>query len=363
MIIWMTPDNKRDFSMIIDSAKVKSIIDNLTLTNYDINDIIYLLSFYQIEDIQYTENFDECKDTEEVLTALFKYKLNNDDTTARDAVINYILCNIAGRGIVIDLNSLFRRGVTSEVISKANKVKPYKGFLQLQSPIVTIDTGAYANDLDVQELICSDTLTTIQANAFTGAYNLEAVQFKDRLSYIGDYAFYGTAIKELELPKSLRIIDEYAFAYCKYLTEVKLNEGLTKVGARAFMQDVSLCEVDLPSTCKTLGDSTFAMCNSLRRCGIPSVEEIGDYCFYENRSLVSICLPSTLKTLGMNVFEGCTELKEISLPANIPNFNPKALYGIPEDCKILIRANNEQEALTSMKLFINKLKYEVITDA
>lgn len=363
MIIWMTPENLEQFSLVRDKNRVTEIIAGLTLVTNDINGIIYLLSYYQADGIKYTPDCEKCRGVDETIQALFRYKLHNDDVSARDETLNYILCDIAGRGLTIDLNSLFQRGLTAEVISKANKVKPYKGFLQLQSPIVTVDTGAYENDLDVRELICSDTLTTIQANAFTGAYNLESVQFKDRLSYIGDYAFYGTAIKELELPKSVRIIDEYAFAYCKYLTDIKFNEGLTKVGARAFMQSINLCEVELPTTCKTLGDSAFAMCSSVRHCNLPNVEEIGDYCFYENRSLVSVYLPNSLKTLGMNVFEGCTELREISLPANIPNFNPKALDGIPDDCKILIRSTGNQEALTSLKLFVNKLKYEVITDA
>ena len=51
-----------------------------------------------------------------------------------------------------------------------------------------------------------------------------------QLERIGENCFYGTAIKEFRAPQSLREVGSGAFAGCKGLERVALNEGLEKLG-------------------------------------------------------------------------------------------------------------------------------------
>ena len=50
------------------------------------------------------------------------------------------------------------------------------------------------------------------------------------LEKVGENCFYGTAIKEFRAPQSLREVGSGAFAGCKGLERVALNEGLERLG-------------------------------------------------------------------------------------------------------------------------------------
>ena len=55
------------------------------------------------------------------------------------------------------------------------------------------------------------------------------------------------------MPSSLRIIDFGAFEYCSQLSTVSLNHGLTQLGDFAFAYCKKLTNITIPSTVKTMG--------------------------------------------------------------------------------------------------------------
>ena len=64
---------------------------------------------------------------------------------------------------------------------------------------------------------------------------LKSVQFSDGLEKIGTSAFSGSGIENIVLPSSMKIIGCFAFAECKYLRKVRLNEGLDVLGAKGYL--------------------------------------------------------------------------------------------------------------------------------
>jgi hypothetical protein len=81
--------------------------------------------------------------------------------------------------------------------------------------------GPYKND--ITKIIIEDGIDAIRNNAFSGYTNLEEVIFpKSMGGYIGDYAFYNCSkLKSIELPIGLTKIGDYAF-YGTGITEVEL---------------------------------------------------------------------------------------------------------------------------------------------
>ena len=88
-----------------------------------------------------------------------------------------------------------------------------------------------------------------------------------RLERIGTHAFTGTALKSFIAPDSLRSIGEGAFAGCKNLKEVRLNQGLQHIGGDEVgaFQDSGLRSAYVPSLLGRLRSRTFAGCKNLRK--------------------------------------------------------------------------------------------------
>lgn len=122
---------------------------------------------------------------------------------------------------------------------------------------------AFYGAKNVTSVKLSSTVTEIGENAFRGCENLETVTLNDALEKIGDYAFYDSGLKRMELGENVRVIGDYAFFYCRNLSEVDLGENVTSIGAWAFGWCGKLSEIILPKTVASLGERVFYFCFDL----------------------------------------------------------------------------------------------------
>ena len=60
------------------------------------------------------------------------------------------------------------------------------------------------------------------------------MKFSEGLERIEVRAFCGTGIEDIVLPSSTRVIDGYAFSFCKKLHSIRLNDGLEILGTEKF---------------------------------------------------------------------------------------------------------------------------------
>lgn len=363
MVIWLTPDNKNAFSSIWSGTMMKKCIDSLSSMPDDMQSIAYILAYYQTQGEIPPVDESNCPTSEEIEMHLFRYKVSPDDKDARMAVLCFLISYLDGKGLVLDLNQLIQSGILGSIVCSSEQVKVMDGLVTLPMFTLYVDTSAYEGNRDVTQLKCNMNLSAIHAKAFKNASRLSRVEFNDKLSYIGQEVFSGTSLLEVDLPKSVRVIEDNAFTGCRELRTVSLKEGLLTIGNGAFQQCTAITEIAVPTTCTTIRSNAFSLCNLVRRYKLPNVVEIGDYCFYDNRSLVEINLPKTLNKLGKSVFEGCEELKYIHIPASIPNLDKDAFAGIPKDCKIIVHTDSSGDSPVTISLYLNKLAYEVVRDA
>ena len=84
-------------------------------------------------------------------------------------------------------------------------------------------------------------------------------------------------------------IDKKLFQGYKYLKNIKLPEGITKIGAFAFSKCFSLEKIIIPHSVKEIGDNAFEYCFSLKIARMSkSVKIIGKDVFKDCSSLVNI---------------------------------------------------------------------------
>ena len=94
-------------------------------------------------------------------------------------------------------------------------------------------------------------------------------------------------LRSAEFPASLRTVAQTAFTMCESLRTVKFGEGLEVLGTNEYSDDGKLLygvfegssieSVELPSTIKRIEYSAFANCENLKSIGFPdSLESIGE---------------------------------------------------------------------------------------
>lgn len=269
--------------------------------------------------------------------------------------------------------------------------------------VVAIGNNAFNNstgEISVNGVEIPATVTSIGKNAFSDLTSLSSVTFADnsRLKTIGDNAFDTTNISSVSLPASLKVIGEEAFKRCKLLSSVTMQEGVTTIGASAFLGDSYLSSITLPASLTTLGNSVFDSCSYLKSITVAegnqayssndgvlfnvdqttllqypaakgtsytvptSVTTIGDYAFANNTKITSVVLPDGVKSIGKYAFSKATNLKSLELGNSLETIGRLAFWNCSDLQKLTIPAT--VTTIDSNAFYnCNDTKFEVPSDA
>lgn len=195
---------------------------------------------------------------------------------------------------------------------------------------------AFAECGALRDVYLSRATTSIGRSAFRGDSSLSLLSLSreaSRLTQIGEHAFHGTAITQLDLSnhQSLTSVGAWAFADCRALERLYLPPHVTDVGEAAFFNASRLEDFsDLHAA--TIGDATFKGVSRLTFHNIAgnNAEEFGRYAFYGMTALETIHLPEVLTYIGDHAFDGCTSLKEMNAPAigSVPSLGSDVWKGL-----------------------------------
>ncbi len=127
--------------------------------------------------------------------------------------------------------------------------------------------------------------------------------------------------KSATVPEGVTCVESFNIST---LQAVTLPDSLVEIGERAFYGTL-LENVDLPDKLEKIKKSAFSSCYKLTSITIPSgVTEIDSYAFLDCESLEFVALPDNLTTIGHQAFYGCSSLTEIKLPKSITNIESSA---------------------------------------
>ena len=185
--------------------------------------------------------------------------------------------------------------------------------LSLPSTLITIESSAFNNCRRLAGITIPASVKTIGSNALSGCYNLETIEvadgneayeslgsnviierktktlllgcknstIPDGVLAIGALAFNNCQIEKIQFPETVKSIGDYAFASCRYLTEVILPEGLDSIAYGAFSNCELLETIEFPSTVKYFGEEAFYNCRNLMNVvsNIENPKEISESVF------------------------------------------------------------------------------------
>ena len=192
----------------------------------------------------------------------------------------------------------------------------------------------------------------------------------DGVTSIGKRAFIASTLDGIDIPPSLRVIGDEAFAEGKNLRHVNIEEGLESIGEAAFYDCAKLQEIHIPRTVLSIGRRAFDQCRikahgadagltvspENRRyfidnrgvlyqrddyglalvCALDDVE--GAYCVHDgtkrilgrafafNRKLEQVQFPLGLESIGRRAFLECERLTLADLPPSVKTIGSEAFY-------------------------------------
>mgnify|MGYP002869730706 CR=1 FL=1 len=122
-------------------------------------------------------------------------------------------------------------------------------------------------------------------------------------------------VVEINIPKSVKSVENNAFEGCTNLKKVSVSSGVTTIGDYVFQDCTSLRECVLPETVKTLGEAVFRGCDHLKSVVLPNtLTEIPYKMFMGCFKLQSINIPASVIAIGDYAFCNCTMLRDLKIP-------------------------------------------------
>ena len=148
-------------------------------------------------------------------------------------------------------------------------------------------------------------------NHYEGCIILPERVYCDGVNYdvaaIEPRAFWQSRVTEIQIPNSITMIGDAAFADAEELTSITLPLGLTAV-SRYMLAGTAVSHVVLPEGVTDIGKGAFEDCTQLRTVFLPvTLQRIGEGAFGYCTSLNEVYsdAPTPPLTMGDDAFEGC----------------------------------------------------------
>ena len=208
-------------------------------------------------------------------------------------------------------------------------------------PVSAIAPVAFYGNEQITDVYIPDTVLEIGEGAFAACPNLSTVYIGEGVVAIGEVAFSNSpSLSKITVsshnltfesvdgnlyylnPDGTREFIQYAIA--RDDAEFSVPEGITRIGAYAFMGATSLTRVQLPNTLRIIDECAF------RDTGLELVDlnttvviHIGSWAFEDCTSLEMVYLNNILEGIAEGAFEGCIALDYIVIPESVTYLGPR----------------------------------------
>ena len=190
----------------------------------------------------------------------------------------------------------------------------------MSEQLTTLTGLVFGNCTGLTSIKLPKTLTTVNTKyygsdyqgPFYGCSNLENVTLEEEMEIIPQYLFKESGITTIQLPDSIKEIQEYVFGNCIELAEISLPAHLEEIEGKAFYNCDNLTEITIPKSVIYGGGYWFEECDNLRKIVLEEgTEKILDDAFRNLKSDFAILIPVSVISIGNRSFEGCDNLKDV----------------------------------------------------
>lgn len=215
------------------------------------------------------------------------------------------------RYVAVINESLYSRDATRLIYRPCALSEEYT----VEPTTLIIDGYALQNSSAVS-VILPEGLQSIGESAFYGSA-IRAIDIPDTVTSLGIAAFNRSGLRSVRLSESLIEIPDKCFAGT-YLTEVSIPDGTERIASSAFNSCERLEKVSFGDGVRYIEDNAFSDCKLLSDVAIPGqVKYIGQNAFMRT-AIRSVYLPKTLEFVESGAFKECNELTEAIFDPECP---------------------------------------------
>lgn len=190
----------------------------------------------------------------------------------------------------------------------------------LPSSIIEIGDNAFEDCSQLESFTLPEKVTTIGSGIFDGCGHLSSLNVAEGNTTFDSRDNCNAIILTAEnkllygcgatvIPSSITEIGEGSFKSHKEISNITIPEGVIEIGQEAF-EGTGLQEVQIPATTLLIGDKAFANCNNLTRLQLPAdLTIIGNFAFANCSSLSTIAIENPQPPqCGTNAFLHCRSM-------------------------------------------------------
>lgn len=212
--------------------------------------------------------------------------------------------------------------------------------VNIPEDVVSIGTSAFYNCKRLVLSTLPSSLKTIGDNAFERCAGIMELVVPEGVQTMGDFALMGCSnMQKVSLPASLNHMGIGVFRLCLSLETIELNQANTHyvvedgVLFNADQTSLICCpatfkgEYAIPKTVTVIEDYAFYYCQDLSEVVMPNhLVDIRNGAFVNCTSLKSITIPESVAVIGGSAFISCTRLNYIHCKADTPPSIAKEVF-------------------------------------
>jgi hypothetical protein len=150
--------------------------------------------------------------------------------------------------------------IRPNAFSSCEKIKS----ISIPAGVKIIEEGAFSFCESLKQVIFHEGLEEIHQGAFKLYGDLKEVKLPNSLRIIGEEAFLSAGLVYISIPPAVKKIHKQAFSK-NSLKEIHLSEGLEQIGVKAFEFNKLLKGINLPKSLKQIDHFAFLWCSSLKK--------------------------------------------------------------------------------------------------
>ncbi len=261
------------------------------------------INFPSTMELRYEKNTDSAKGG---YTEVPMYCFNLEKVTVADGnpymkLEDGILYSADGKSVIL-------------CVPKYNKTK-----VTILDGVEDIAPNAFYGCEAIEEIVMPDTVKMIGYWAFCSANNLKKVNISENCEFIGQFAFYSTAVTSIHIPASIETILGGAFGTAP-LAEITVDS----TNENFYMQNGALIGYNAEFDQRTILD--YETDNPATVFTVPNnVIQIEQYAFANASNLEKVIIPDSVKYIWHYAFENCDSLTNFEFPEGIEIVNSGVL--------------------------------------
>ena len=203
----------------------------------------------------------------------------------------------------------------------------------VEDGIVRIRDYAFSGCSNLKSIILPASLEIVGENIFVGCNSLRKIILDPRCEY---YSNYGNCLIYKDRTCNRNDDDSISYRLIAACPSTKIPSKVNEICEATFFYQKGIRQIELPKDLKVIRWAAFAGCSNLIQIALPdSLQEIDGAAFGECNSLTSVYIPKNVSYIDPTAFASCKNLTSIVVDPENPYYDSRS------NCNGIVRKKDD----------------------